>query len=166
MPAPTIAPDPYSVLGVPRTATAAEIRAAYRALGARFHPDRHQGNPLEELAATRMQEINRAYESLSDPRRRAAHDDLDTRPSPGGSRRRAPRPASSQTWGRWLGAILLFPFLLRFGMGAARVLARGVVAAAEALGALRGTPAVAAGMLLVTGLLTFAFVRRRKINKG
>ena len=41
--------DPYSVLGVPRTATEAEIRAAYRALVAQYHPDRHQGNPANGL---------------------------------------------------------------------------------------------------------------------
>ncbi|MBC8132379.1 MAG: J domain-containing protein, partial [Deltaproteobacteria bacterium] len=67
-------PDPYVILGVPRTATAAEIRAAYLALGARYHPDRHQGNPLKELASAKMAEVNRAYEILSDRKRRAAFD--------------------------------------------------------------------------------------------
>ena len=63
-------PDPYAVLGVDRAASAAELRAAYRALVARYHPDRHQGNPLEDLASERMAEINQAYELLSDPARR------------------------------------------------------------------------------------------------
>ena len=71
---PEAEPDPYSVLGVARTASDSEIRAAYRALVAKYHPDRHQGNPLEELAGARMTEINRAYEILSDPARRAAFD--------------------------------------------------------------------------------------------
>ena len=63
-------PDPYAILGVAPTASEAEIRAAYRALVAKYHPDRHQGNPLEELASAKMAEINRAYEILSDPVRR------------------------------------------------------------------------------------------------
>jgi curved DNA-binding protein CbpA len=66
--------DPYVVLNVPRRATGEEIRAAYLLLAARYHPDQHQGNPLEELASARMAEINRAYEVLSDPARRAAFD--------------------------------------------------------------------------------------------
>ncbi len=65
-------PDPYTVLNVPRTATLKEIRAAYRALAAKYHPDQHQGNPLADLAGARMAEINRAYERLSDPARRRA----------------------------------------------------------------------------------------------
>ncbi|MEO8214763.1 MAG: J domain-containing protein, partial [Myxococcales bacterium] len=69
------ASDPYLVLGVPRTATAPEIRAAYLALGARYHPDLHQGNSLRELATAKMAEINGAYEVLSDPAQRAALDD-------------------------------------------------------------------------------------------
>ena len=66
--------DPYSVLGVARTASDSEIRAAYHALVAKYHPDRYQGNPLEDLANEKLVAINRAYEILSDPARRAAHD--------------------------------------------------------------------------------------------
>ena len=67
-------PDPYSVLGLARTAGDAEIRAAYHALVAKYHPDRYQGNPLEDLATEKLAEINRAYEILSDPARRADYD--------------------------------------------------------------------------------------------
>jgi hypothetical protein len=76
------AQDPYSVLGVPRTATAAEIRAAYHALVAKYHPDRHQGNPLASLASEKMIELNRAYEALSDPARQRFVDEAAAPPPP------------------------------------------------------------------------------------
>lgn len=65
--------DPYSVLNVTRSATQSEIRAAYQILVTKYHPDLHQGNPLEDLAGARLVEVNRAYEILSDPIRRAAY---------------------------------------------------------------------------------------------
>jgi len=74
--------DPYDVLGVPCTASAAEIRAAYHALVAQYHPDRHQGNPLAALASEKMVELNRAYEMLSDPARRNVVDDFPAAPRP------------------------------------------------------------------------------------
>jgi preprotein translocase subunit Sec63 len=66
--------DPYAVLGVGRSATQAEIKTAYHALIGRYHPDRHQGNPLADLATERVVAINRAYALLSDPGRRATFD--------------------------------------------------------------------------------------------
>jgi curved DNA-binding protein CbpA len=66
--------DPYTVLGVARSATQAEIKAAYQSLVGKYHPDLHQQNPLEDLAKERMVEINAAYELLSDPAKRAAYD--------------------------------------------------------------------------------------------
>ena len=60
----------YSVLGVPRTATTSEIRAAYRRLARMYHPDLNS----EPEAETRMKEINEAYNVLSDPRLRFLHD--------------------------------------------------------------------------------------------
>ncbi|MCC6215918.1 MAG: molecular chaperone DnaJ [Polyangiaceae bacterium] len=63
--------DPYEVLGVGRDATEAEVRAAFRRLGAEHHPDRRPG---DADAAARFKELNAAYQTLSDPRRRAAWD--------------------------------------------------------------------------------------------
>jgi len=84
------AQDPYSVLGVPRSATAAEIRAAYHALVAQYHPDRHQGNPLAALASEKMVELNRAYEVLSEPAHRRFVDEhpasAPSAPAPGARR--------------------------------------------------------------------------------
>ena len=62
------ADDPYAVLGVARSATQAEIKAAYQTLVGKYHPDLHQQNPLADLAGERMAEINLAYELLGGPR--------------------------------------------------------------------------------------------------
>lgn len=61
--------DAYSVLGVARGATAAEIHAAYLSRMKQYHPDQvaHLGPELRELAHRKAQEINRAYERLRSP---------------------------------------------------------------------------------------------------
>ena len=60
--------DHYETLGVPRDASAAEIKAAYRRAAKANHPDKAGGD------GTRMTQINKAYETLSDPERRARYD--------------------------------------------------------------------------------------------
>lgn len=64
--------DHYLILGVPQTADPAAIRAAYVALAKRYHPDIAVGDA--ELAASNFRAIKEAYETLSDPDRRAAYD--------------------------------------------------------------------------------------------
>lgn len=63
--------DHYAALGVPADATPAEIKAAYRRLARASHPDR---NPGDAAAERRFKRIARAYEVLTDPRRRIAYD--------------------------------------------------------------------------------------------
>ncbi len=59
-------PDPHSVLGVSRSASQEEIRAAYRARMLEYHPDRvaHLGEELQRLAQRKTLEIQGAYERL------------------------------------------------------------------------------------------------------
>ncbi len=67
--------DLYEVLGVPRDATAAEIKKAYRALVRKHHPDANPGN---KEAEERFKKINAAYEVLSDQQKRMQYDQFGT----------------------------------------------------------------------------------------
>lgn len=63
--------DPYKVLGVPRGASEAELKKAYRKLAKENHPDRNADNPA---ALERFKEANAAYELLSDTEKRGQFD--------------------------------------------------------------------------------------------
>src|SRR5487761_2204762 len=67
--------DYYDTLGVARDASADEIRAAYRALARKHHPD---GAKDKAVAETHFRTINEAYEVLSDPNKRAQYDRFGT----------------------------------------------------------------------------------------
>ncbi len=56
--------NPYEVLGLKPGASEAEIKAAYKELVKKYHPDKYQNNPLADLAEEKMQEINEAYDAL------------------------------------------------------------------------------------------------------
>ena len=63
--------DLYETLGVSKTASASEIKKAYRKLAVKYHPDK---NPDDESAEDKFKEIGSAYEILSDEDKRAAYD--------------------------------------------------------------------------------------------
>ena len=63
---PESSPDPYEVLGIPASASADEIQAAYKARMREYHPDKvaHLGEDLQKLAHRKAQEIQRANQKL------------------------------------------------------------------------------------------------------
>jgi DnaJ-class molecular chaperone len=63
--------DYYKTLGVPRTATQAEIKKAFRKLARESHPDKHQG---DKAAERKFKELNEANAVLSDPAKRSKYD--------------------------------------------------------------------------------------------
>lgn len=64
--------DYYAVLGVDRSASAEEIKRAFRRLAKEYHPDTHKGDKKE--AERKFRKIAEAYEVLSDPQKRAQYD--------------------------------------------------------------------------------------------
>mgnify|MGYP003520283117 FL=1 len=65
----------YEVLGISKTASADEIKKAYRNLAFKYHPDRNSG---DKVAEEKFKEINEAYDVLSDEKKRADYDSFGT----------------------------------------------------------------------------------------
>ncbi len=61
--------DPYKVLGVSPNATDKEIKAAYKELVKKYHPDQYQDSPVAEVAQEKMAEVNAAYDAINQMRK-------------------------------------------------------------------------------------------------
>ena len=66
-----MATDFYEILGVKKDANEADIKKAYRRLAMEWHPDKHKG---DKKAEDKFKEINKAYETLSDPQKKSMYD--------------------------------------------------------------------------------------------
>src|SRR5688572_30615906 len=86
--------DYYKILGLTRSATADEIKRAYRKLARQHHPDKNKAKGSEE----KFKEINEANEVLSDPEKRKAYDSLGANWKSGG--RFTPPPNWEQHFGQ------------------------------------------------------------------
>jgi hypothetical protein len=87
--------DHYAVLGLPRSASADEIKRRYRALMRKAHPDANAGDATADAAASTRAaaRINAAYETLGDPAKRREYDR--------GTRGRANGRRSDKTYAHW-----------------------------------------------------------------
>lgn len=65
--------DYYSVLGVSKTASQAEVKKAYRALAKKYHPDKNKG---DKVAEDKFKDVSEAYEVLGDEEKRKQYDQL------------------------------------------------------------------------------------------
>ena len=61
--------NPYKVLGVSENATDEEVKKAYRDLVRKYHPDKYVDNPLADVAAEKMKDINAAYDQIQKDRK-------------------------------------------------------------------------------------------------
>lgn len=71
--------DYYEILGVSRDASQNDVKKAYRTLSKKYHPDKHKG---EKEAEEKYKQINRAYECLSDPKKKQAYDQFGSEDGP------------------------------------------------------------------------------------
>ena len=56
--------DPYSILGVPRSASDEELKKAYRSLSRKYHPDANINNPKKDQAEAKFKEVQQAYDQI------------------------------------------------------------------------------------------------------
>ncbi|MEA4923216.1 MAG: DnaJ domain-containing protein [Eubacteriaceae bacterium] len=56
--------NPYEILEINEGASEEEIKAAYKKMVKKYHPDRYQNNPLADLAEEKLREVNEAYDYL------------------------------------------------------------------------------------------------------
>lgn len=108
--------DPYDVLGVPKSVSEKDLKAAYRKLAKAHHPDQNKDDPK---AQAKFAEISSAYDFLSDAEKRAQYDrgeiDADGNPRFAGFSRHARRPGAGAGAGGFTAEDILKEFMSGFG---------------------------------------------------
>jgi curved DNA-binding protein len=94
--------DLYAILGVPKTATADEIKRAFKKLARKYHPD---VNPDDKAAEERFKEISFAAEMLGDPEKRKRYDEFGHEGLAQGF-----DPEQARAWQRWSEGARRSPF--------------------------------------------------------
>ncbi len=93
--------DYYQILGIPRTASADDIKKAFRRLARQYHPDLHSGQKKAEMEK-KFKELNEAQEVLSDPEKRKKYDQFGTEWEQAQAHQKARQQARSQGFtGPW-----------------------------------------------------------------
>lgn len=95
--------DYYQVLGIGRTASADDIKKAYRRLARQYHPDMHSGAKKAEMEK-KFKELNEAHEILSDPEKRKKYDQYGAQWEQAEAYERARQAAGAQGGGQGFGA--------------------------------------------------------------
>ncbi|HTJ58719.1 MAG TPA: DnaJ C-terminal domain-containing protein [Devosiaceae bacterium] len=115
--------DPYSVLGVARSASEKELKSAYRKLAKAYHPDQNRHDPKAEA---KFAEVSAAYDFLSDPGKRGQYDrgEIDESGQPkfngfAGAGQGAGRTRGAAGAGGFSAEDILKEFMSGFGGGAA-----------------------------------------------
>jgi len=86
--------NPYEVLGIPNSATDAEVKDAYRKLAKKYHPDNYNNAPdIAEVAADKMREVNEAYNTIMKDRKNGTNSSSGSSSSAGSS------SGAKQNWG-------------------------------------------------------------------
>jgi len=116
--------DPYTVLGVSKSATPEEIKSAYRKMAKKYHPDLHPDDPE---AAIKMNEVNEAYDILSHPEKYAnRRDNSQTYNQSQNTYRQTYNSSGYQGAGGWYSDFSNFDFDDLFGFGRYQQTSRNV----------------------------------------
>lgn len=96
-----MAKNPYEVLGVKPGASPDEIKKAYHQMVKKYHPDNYKDHPLESLAQEKMQEVNEAYDSLTNGNQNGRQAGPNNQAGPNEQQAWQQQNTQNQTYANW-----------------------------------------------------------------